>query len=112
MWLVAPDRAAVFDDKTARIGVVMPAFINDSICPNLKCNIKALDRAKAPIIPEKEPGTHLPALYVDAQTKTPAFVFALVALIDFISRWFYQDQINKALQRLTMLTELSGISLY
>lgn len=48
---------------------------------------------------------------VDAQTKTPAFVFALVALIDFISRWFYQDQINKALQRLTMLTELSGISL-
>ena len=28
----------------------MPAFINDSICPNLKCNIKALDRAKAPII--------------------------------------------------------------
>lgn len=111
VWLVAPDRAAVFDDKTARIGVVMPAFINDSICPNLKCNIKALDRAKAPIIPEKEPGTHLPALYVDAQTKTPAFVFALVALIDFISRWFYQDQINKALQRLTMLTELSGISL-
>lgn len=106
VWLVAPDRAAVFDDKTARIGVVMPAFINDSICPNLKCNIKALDRAKAPIIPEKEPGTHLPALYVDAQTKTPAFVFALVALIDFISRWFYQDQINKALQRLTMLTEL------
>lgn len=84
VWLVAPDRAAVFDDKTARIGVVMPAFI---------------------------PGTHLPALYVDAQTKTPAFVFALVALIDFISRWFYQDQINKALQRLTMLTELSGISL-
>ena len=115
VWLVAPDRAAVFDDKAARIGVVMPAFINDSICPNLKCNIKALDRAKAPIIPEKEPvrepGTHLPALYVDAQTKTPAFVFALVALIDFISRWFYQDQINKALQRLTMLTELSGISL-
>jgi hypothetical protein len=111
VWLVAPDRAAVFDDKTARIGVVMPAFINDSICPNLKCNIKALDRAKAPIIPEKEPVTHLPALYVDAQTKTPAFVFALVALIDFISRWFYQDQINKALQRLTMLTELSGISL-
>lgn len=115
VWLVAPDRAAVFDDKTARIGVVMPAFINDSICPNLKCNIKALDRAKAPIIPEKEPvrepGTHLPALYVDAQTKTPAFVFALVALIDFISRWFYQDQINKALQKLTMLTELSGISL-
>lgn len=54
---------------------------------------------------------NLPALYVDAQTKTPAFVFALVALIDFISRWFYQDQINKALQRLTMLTELSGISL-
>ena len=109
VWLVAPDRAAVFDDKAARIGVVMPAFINDSICPNLKCNIKALDRAKAPIIPEKEPvrepGTHLPALYVDAQTKTPAFVFALVALIDFISRWFYQDQINKALQRLTMLTE-------
>ena len=51
------------------------------------------------------------ALYLDAQTKTPAFVFALVALIDFISRWFYQDQINKALQRLTMLTELSGISL-
>lgn len=39
VWLVAPDRAAVFDDKTARIGVVMPAFINDSICPNLKCNI-------------------------------------------------------------------------
>ena len=80
VWLVAPDRAAVFDDKTARIGVVMPAFINDSICPNLKCNIKALDRAKAPIIPEKEPvrepGTHY-----------------------------------KALQRLTMLTELSGISL-
>ena len=33
----------------------MPAFINDSICPNLKCNIKALDRAKAPIITEKEP---------------------------------------------------------
>lgn len=58
VWLVAPDRAAVFDDKAARIGVVMPAFIND-----------------------------------------------------FISRWFYQDQINKALQRLTMLTELSGISL-
>lgn len=115
VWLVAPDRAAVFDDKAARIGVVMPAFINDSICPNLKCNIKALDRAKAPIIPEKEPvrepEKHLPALYVDAQTKTPAFVFALVALIDFISRWFYQDQINKALQRLTMLTELSGISL-
>lgn len=55
VWLVAPDRAAVFDDKTARIGVVMPAFINDSICPNLKYNIKALDRAKAPIIPEKEP---------------------------------------------------------
>lgn len=55
VWLVAPDRATVFDDKTARIGVVMPAFINDSICPNLKCNIKALDRAKAPIIPEKEP---------------------------------------------------------
>lgn len=113
VWLVAPDRAAVFDDKAARIGVVMPAFINDSICPNLKCN--ALDRAKAPIIPEKEPvrepEKHLPALYVDAQTKTPAFVFALVALIDFISRWFYQDQINKALQRLTMLTELSGISL-
>lgn len=111
VWLVAPDRAAVFDDKAARIGVVMPAFINDSICPNLKC----LDRAKAPIIPEKEPvrepEKHLPALYVDAQTKTPAFVFALVALIDFISRWFYQDQINKALQRLTMLTELSGISL-
>lgn len=111
VWLVAPDRAAVFDDKTARIGVVMPAFINDSICRN----IKALDRAKAPIIPEKEPvrepEKHLPALYVDAQTKTPAFVFALVALIDFISRWFYQDQINKALQRLTMLTELSGISL-
>lgn len=98
IWLVAPDRAAVFDDKAAR-----------------KCNIKALDRAKAPIIPEKEPvrepEKHLPALYVDAQTKTPAFVFALVALIDFISRWFYQDQINKALQRLTMLTELSGISL-
>lgn len=115
VWLVAPDRAAVFDDKAARIGVVMPAFINDSICPNLKCNIKALDRAKAPIIPEKEPvrepEKHLPALYVDAQTKTPAFVFALVALIDFIPRWFYQDQINKALQRLTMLTELSGISL-
>lgn len=115
VWLVAPDRAAVFDDKTARIGVVMPAFINDSICPNLKCNIKALDRAKVPTIPEKEPvrepEKHLPALYVDAQTKTPAFVFALVALIDFISRWFYQDQINKALQRLTMLTELSGISL-
>lgn len=115
VWLVAPDRAAVFDDKTARIGVVMPAFINDSICPDLKCKIKALDRAKAPIIPEKEPvrepEKHLPALYVDAQTKTPAFVFALVALIDFISRWFYQDQINKALQRLTMLTELSGISL-
>ena len=59
----------------------------------------------------REPEKHLPALYVDAQTKTPAFVFALVALIDFISRWFYQDQINKALQRLTMLTELSGISL-
>lgn len=115
VWLVAPDRAAVFDDKTARIGVVMPAFINDSICPNLKCNIKALDRAKVPTIPEKEPvrepEKHLPALYVDAQTKTPAFVFALVALIDFISRWLYQDQINKALQRLTMLTELSGISL-
>lgn len=113
VWLVAPDRAAVFDDKAARIGVVMPAFINDSICPNLKCNIKALDRAKVPTIPEKEsvrePEKHLPALYV--QTKTPAFVFALVALIDFISRWFYQDQINKALQRLTMLTELSGISL-
>ncbi len=115
VWLVAPDRAAVFDDKAARIGVVMPAFINDSICPNLKCNIKALDRAKVPAIPEKEPvrepEKHLPALYVDVQTKTPAFVFALVALIDFISRWFYQDQINKALQRLTMLTELSGISL-
>lgn len=82
---------------------------------DFRCNIKALDRAKAPIIPEKEPvrepEKHLPALYVDAQTKTPAFVFALVALIDFISRWFYQDQINKALQRLTMLTELSGISL-
>lgn len=112
VWLVAPDRAAVFDDKAARIGVVMPAFINDSICPNLKCNIKALDRAKVPTIPEKEsvrePEKHLPALYVDVQTKTPAFVFAL---IDFISRWFYQDQINKALQRLTMLTELSGISL-
>lgn len=75
--------------RWARIGVVMPAFINDSICPNLKCNIKALDRAKAPIITEKEPvrepEKHLPALYVDAQTKTPAFVFALVALIDFIS---------------------------
>lgn len=115
VWLVAPDRAAVFDDKAARIGVVMPAFINDSICPNLKCNIKDLDRAKVPTIPEKEsvrePEKHLPALYVDIQTKTPAFVFALVALIDFISRWFYQDQINKALQRLTMLTELSGISL-
>lgn len=115
VWLVAPDRAAVFDDKAARIGVVMPAFINDSIYPNLKCNIKALDRAKVPTIPEKEsvrePEKHLPALYVDVQTKTPAFVFALVALIDFISRWFYQDQINKALQRLTMLTELSGISL-
>jgi hypothetical protein len=115
VWLVAPDRAAVFDDKAARIGVVMPAFINDSICPNLKCNIKALDRAKVPTIPEKEsvrePEKHLPALYVDVQTKTPAFVFALVALIDFIPRWFYQDQINKALQRLTMLTELSGISL-
>ena len=115
VWLVAPDRAAVFDDKAARIGVVMPAFINDSICPNLKCNIKALDRAKVPTIPEKESvrelEKHLPALYVDIQTKTPAFVFALVALIDFISRWFYQDQINKALQRLTMLTELSGISL-
>lgn len=115
VWLVAPDRAAVFDDKAARIGVVMPAFINDSICPNLKCNIKAFDRAKVPTIPEKEsvrePEKHLPALYVDVQTKTPAFVFALVALIDFISRWFYQDQINKALQRLTMLTELSGISL-
>lgn len=115
VWLVAPDRAAVFDDKAARIGVVMPAFINDSICPNLKCNIKALDRAKVPTIPEKEsvrePEKHLPALYMDVQTKTPAFVFALVALIDFISRWFYQDQINKALQRLTMLTELSGISL-
>lgn len=115
VWLVAPDRAAVFDDKAARIGVVMPAFINDSICPNLKCNIKALDRAKVPTIPEKEsvrePEKHLPALYVDVQTKTSAFVFALVALIDFISRWFYQDQINKALQRLTMLTELSGISL-
>jgi hypothetical protein len=115
VWLVAPDRAAVFDDKAARIGVVMPAFINDSICPDLKCNIKALDRAKVPTIPEKEsvrePEKHLPALYVDVQTKTPAFVFALVALIDFISRWFYQDQINKALQRLTMLTELSGISL-
>lgn len=115
VWLVAPDRAAVFDDKAARIGVVMPAFINDSICPNLKCNIKALDRAKVPTIPEKEsvrePEKHLPALYVDIQTKTPAFVFALVALIDFIPRWFYQDQINKALQRLTMLTELSGISL-
>ena len=55
VWLVAPDRAAVFDDKAARIGVVMPAFINDSICPNLKCNIKALDRAKVPTIPEKEP---------------------------------------------------------
>lgn len=53
VWLVAPDRAAVFDDKAARIGVVMPAFINDSICPNLKCNIKALDRAKVPTIPEK-----------------------------------------------------------
>lgn len=109
VWLVAPDRAVVFDDKAARIGVVMPAFINDSICPNLKCNIKALDRAKVPTIPEKEsvrePEKHLPALYVDVQTKTPAFVFALVALIDFISRWFYQDQINKALQRLTMLTE-------
>lgn len=81
----------------------------------IKIQKKALDRAKAPIIPEKEPvrepEKHLPALYVDAQTKTPAFVFALVALIDFISRWFYQDQINKALQRLTMLTELSGISL-
>ena len=115
VWLVAPDRAAVFDDKAARIGVVMPAFINDSICPNLKCNIKALDRAKVPTIPEKEPvrepEKHLPALYVDVQTKALAFVFALVALIDFISRWFYQDQINKALQRLTMLTELSGISL-
>lgn len=115
VWLVAPDRAAVFDDKAARIGVVMPAFINDSICPNLKCNIKALDRAKVPTIPEKEsvrePEKHLPTLYVDVQTKTPAFVFALVALIDFISRWFYQDQINKALQRLTILTELSGISL-
>lgn len=61
--------------------------------------------------PVREPEKHLPALYVDVQTKTPAFVFALVALIDFISRWFYQDQINKALQRLTMLTELSGISL-
>ena len=115
VWLVAPDQAVVFDDKAARIGVVMPAFINDSIYPNLKCNIKALDRAKVPTIPEKEsvrePEKHLPALYVDVQTKTPAFVFALVALIDFISRWFYQDQINKALQRLTMLTELSGISL-
>ena len=111
VWLVAPDRAAVFDDKAARIGVVMPAFINDSICPNLKCNIKALDRAKVPTIPEKEsvrePEKHLPALYVDIQTKTPAFVFALVALIDFISRWFYQDQINKALQRLTMLSDIS-----
>lgn len=65
VWLVAPDRAVVFDDKMARIGVVMPAFINDSICPNLKCNIKALDRAKAPIITEKEPvrepEKHLPA---------------------------------------------------
>lgn len=73
--------------RQRRIGVVMPAFINDSICPNLKCNIKALDRAKVPTIPEKEPvrepEKHLPALYVDAQTKTPAFVFALVALIDF-----------------------------
>lgn len=95
--------------------VTKDSLRNDSICPNLKCNIKALDRAKVPTIPEKEPvrepEKHLPALYVDAQTKTPAFVFALVALIDFISRWFYQDQINKALQRLTMLTELSGISL-
>lgn len=27
VWLVAPDRAVVFDDKMARIGVVMPAFI-------------------------------------------------------------------------------------
>ena len=104
VWLVAPDRAAVFDDKAARIGVVMPAFINDSICPNLKCNIKALDRAKVPTIPEKEPVR-------EPEKHLPAFVFALVALIDFISRWFYQDQINKALQRLTMLTELSGISL-
>lgn len=77
VWLVAPDRAAVFDDKAARIGVVMPAFINDSICPNLKCNIKALDRAKVPTIPEKEsvrePEKHLPALYVDVQTKNTGF---------------------------------------
>lgn len=69
VWLVAPDRAVVFDDKMARIGVVMPAFINDSICPNLKCNIKALDRAKAPIITEKEPvrepEKHLPVLYTE-----------------------------------------------
>ena len=39
---------------------------NDSICPNLKCNIKALDRAKVPTIPEKEsvrePEKHLPVL--------------------------------------------------
>ena len=26
VWLVAPDRAAVFDDKAVRIGVVMPAL--------------------------------------------------------------------------------------
>lgn len=28
VWLVAPDRAAVFDDKAARIGVVMPELLN------------------------------------------------------------------------------------
>lgn len=32
-------------------------------------------------------------------------------VIPLLSGWTYQDQINKALQRLTMLTELSGISL-
>ncbi|MEL5894274.1 hypothetical protein AAE250_12305 [Bacteroides sp. GD17] len=111
MWLVAPDRAVIFDDKAARIGLVMPVCIDDPIDPCLNCKTKALERANIPPVLEMEPEKHLPAVYVDAQTETPAFIFALVALIDFISRWFYQDQINQALQRLKMLSELSGVSL-
>lgn len=106
VWLVAPDRAAVFDDKAARIGVVMPAFINDSICPNLKCNIKALDRAKAPIIPEKEPVREpektFTGLICGCTNENTGVCLCFGSSDRFL---------NKALQRLTMLTELSGISL-
>ncbi|MGR4860073.1 hypothetical protein ABLT32_13695 [Bacteroides pyogenes] len=53
-WLVSPDRPAVFDDKAARIGLVMPMDIENPISPNLKYNVKPLERSALPADQPKE----------------------------------------------------------